>query len=82
MVIQVLGTGCANCKTLEKLTREAASEIDPGIEVVKIDDILRILDFNISRPPALVIDEKVVVSGRIPTSAEIKSLIRQKMKQN
>ena len=75
MIIKVLGTGCPNCKTLEKLTRQAVSELSNGAEVVKVDDITRIIAYNVMRTPALVIDEKVVMNGRVPSVEEIKTLI-------
>ena len=75
MVIKVLGTGCANCKTLETHTRKAVEELGTLAEVVKVDDITKIIEYNVIRTPALVIDEKVVMYGKVPTVTEIKALI-------
>ena len=57
MIIKVLGTGCANCRSLEKQTRQAVAELGLPVEVVKVEDIMKILEYNVMRTPALVIDE-------------------------
>jgi len=82
MVIKVLGTGCANCKTLESHTRKAVEELGNRAEVVKVDDITKILEYNVMRTPALVIDEKVVMYGKVPSVNEIKELIESAAKNN
>lgn len=76
MIIKVLGTGCANCKTLEKYTRQAVTELGNNAEVLKVEDITKIIEYNVMRTPALVIDEKVVMSGRVPSISEIKEIIQ------
>ena len=78
MIIKVLGTGCANCKTLEKHTRQAVTELGNDAEVQKVEDITKIIEYNVMRTPALVIDDKVVMSGRVPSVTEIKELIQHK----
>jgi small redox-active disulfide protein 2 len=75
MDIKVLGSGCAKCKTLEKLTREAVAETGVTAEIEKVEDILKIMAFGVMSTPALVINQKVVLSGRIPSISEIKELI-------
>ncbi len=77
MEIKVLGTGCANCKNLEKSTRQAVEELGIDAQVVKEEDIVKIMAYGIMRTPGLVIDEKVVMSGRVPSVSEIKTLIEQ-----
>jgi len=77
MIIKVLGTGCAKCKTLEKETIEAVKELNIDAQVVKEEDIVKIMGYGIMRTPGLVIDEKVVLSGRVPTIKEIKELIEK-----
>lgn len=74
--IKILGTGCPNCKTLEKATRTAIAEMEMDAEIVKVKDIMDIMKYNIMRTPGLVVDEKVVISGRIPSVNEIKQLIK------
>jgi len=78
MIIKVLGTGCANCKTLEKHTRQAVAELGNGAEVLKVEDITTIIEYKVMRTPALVIDERVVMNGRVPSVSEIKELIQYK----
>jgi len=80
MVIKVLGTGCPSCKTLESHTRKAAEELGGAIEVVKVEDIAKILEYNVIRTPALVIDEQVVLSGRVPSVAQIREIIENSAK--
>ena len=76
MEIKVLGTGCANCKNLEKQTINALAELDIDANVEKVEDIQKIMSYGIMRTPALVIDEKVVLSGRVPSLNEIKEIIK------
>ncbi len=75
MEIKVLGTGCAKCKSLEKVTRKAVDELNLDATVTKIEDIQKIMEYSVMRTPALVIDEKVVLSGQLPKVAELKELI-------
>jgi small redox-active disulfide protein 2 len=75
MEIKVLGTGCAKCKSLEKVTRKAVEELNLDATVTKVEDIQKIMEYAVMRTPALVIDEKVVLSGQLPKVAELKELI-------
>ena len=79
MDIKVLGTGCPRCKTLEKLTREALDQEGIDATVSKIEDIAEIMKFNVMSLPALVIDGKVVVKGRIPTIEELKQILTNRI---
>ena len=76
MEIKVLGTGCPNCKRLDKLTRQAVAELGVDATVVKVEDLDQILAYDILSTPALVIDEHVVVSGRVPRKNEIAAWIQ------
>ena len=76
MEIKVLGTGCPNCKRLEKLTRQAVAELAVDATVVKVQDLDQIMVYDILATPALVIDENVVVSGRVPRKNEIVAWIQ------
>jgi small redox-active disulfide protein 2 len=67
MTIKVLGTGCANCKNLEKVAQIAVSEMGITAEIIKEEDIQKIMSYGIMRTPALVIDEKVALYGRVPS---------------
>ena len=75
MEIKVLGTGCARCKSLEKVTRMAVAELNLGATVVKVEDIQEIMKCAVMRTPALVINEKVVLSGQVPKVSELKELL-------
>jgi small redox-active disulfide protein 2 len=70
-----LGTGCAKCKSLEKLTNEAIAELGISATVEKVDDIYKIMQFGVMSTPALVIDKKVMFSGRLPSASELKEII-------
>ena len=75
MIIKVLGTGCSNCKNLEKATQIAISEMGITAEIIKEEDIQKIMAYGIMRTPALVIDEKVALYGRVPSLKELKEII-------
>ena len=78
MEIKILGTGCSNCKNLEKATREAVAELNLDATVVKEEDIVKIMSYGIMRTPALVLDEKVLFYGRVPSVNEIKEMLTKK----
>ena len=75
MEIKILGTGCAKCKTLEKLTREVVTQNGIQATIIKIEDITEIMKYNIMATPALVVNEKVEIKGRVPSAAEIKQVL-------
>jgi small redox-active disulfide protein 2 len=79
MEIKVLGTGCARCKSLEKVTRKAVEELNLDATVEKVEDIQKIMEYAVMRTPALVINEKVVISGQVPKVAQIKGLLTNNM---
>lgn len=71
MKIKVLGTGCAKCQALEKNTREAIAQLGVDAEIDHVRDINKIMEYPILTTPGLVIDEKLVCSGKVPTRDEI-----------
>ena len=75
MEIKILGTGCARCKTLEKLTKDAVAEAGITAEIEKVEDIVKIMAYGVMNTPALVINQKVVLSGRIPSITEIREIL-------
>ena len=75
MEIKILGTGCPKCKALEKATINVLAELDIAANVSKVEDIMEIMNYGVISTPALVIDEKVVIKGRIPSENEIKEIL-------
>jgi len=75
MEIKILGTGCPKCKTLEKLTREVVEQNGIAATVTKVEDIYQIMKYGVMTTPALVVNEKVEIKGRIPSAEEIKQLL-------
>ncbi len=76
MVIEILGSGCANCGRLESLAEQAVAELGLDADVVHITDIADILSRGVMSTPALVVDGKVKFAGRVPSSAEVVSALR------
>ena len=76
MEIKILGTGCSNCRNLEKATREAVAELNLDASVIKEEDITKIMSYGIMRTPALVVNEKVLFYGRVPSVSEIKEMLK------
>jgi len=70
--VKILGSGCANCRKLEAVAREAAAGAGMAAEFVKVTDMKEITAYDLLATPGLVIDDKLVSSGRIPTQAEIR----------
>jgi len=77
MEIKVLGTGCAKCNSLEKATREAVNKTGINATITKVDDIVEIMQSGVMTTPALVIDGKVVVKGKVPSVDEISKLLNK-----
>ncbi len=76
MKIEVLGTGCPKCQSTEQNVRKALAELKIPAEVVKVTEIDAILARGVMFTPALVIDGKIVLQGKIPTVEQIKQLVR------
>jgi small redox-active disulfide protein 2 len=75
VIIKVLGPGCANCKNLERVTREAVAALGIDATIEKVEDYPTIVEYGVMSTPALVVDERVVVSGRVPKVAEVRALL-------
>jgi len=71
LTIKVLGSGCANCKRLEQIARQVVSDMSIEAEVLKVTEYPDIMKYNVMSTPGLVINEKLVSSGRIPSAAEV-----------
>ena len=77
MEIKVLGTGCPSCKTLYETTKQAIAELGSDATLIKEEDLLKIMEYNVLSLPALVIDGKIVSAGKRLSLAEVKELITQ-----
>ncbi len=75
MKIKILGTGCAKCRSLEKLAREVVSTEGFDAEIIKVEDIQDIMKYHIMVTPALVVDEKVELKGYVPSVSELKKIL-------
>jgi small redox-active disulfide protein 2 len=76
MKLEVLGSGCANCQKLMAVTEEAVRDLGVAdAEVIKVEDFAKIMTYGVMSTPALVIDGKVVLSGKVPSKAEVSSLV-------
>ena len=75
MEIKILGSGCAKCHQLEQLVKEVVKELEIDAEIYYVKNITGIMEYPILTTPGLVIDEKVVSSGKVPTKAEITGYI-------
>lgn len=78
MKIEILGTGCPKCKKLTELTEEAVNKLGVSVEIVKVTDINKIIDYGVMVTPALVIDGDVKVAGKMPSKEEITGWIDEK----
>ena len=75
MEIKILGTGCPKCKTLERLTREVVEQNGIDATVTKVEDIVEIMKYSVMTTPALVVNGKVEIKGRVPSADEIKQIL-------
>lgn len=75
MIIKILGTGCPKCKLLEQAVRDAVSQLGMDAEVLKVEDMGKILEYDLLATPGLVIDEKVVMTGKVPSTEELVKIL-------
>jgi small redox-active disulfide protein 2 len=76
MKIKILGPGCANCQRLEERTKEAVEALGLDVNLEKVTDAAEIASYGIMRTPGLVVDDTVVVAGRVPSTREISDLLK------
>ncbi|MDD5160828.1 MAG: thioredoxin family protein [Sulfuricurvum sp.] len=76
MKIEILGTGCSKCKALEEATKQAVAQSGKFAQIEKVEDIMKIMEYGVMSTPGLVIDGKVVSTGKLLTINEIKELIQ------
>lgn len=75
MIVKILGPGCKNCANLERATREALDELGVDATVEKVTDYAEIAGYGVMRTPGLVVDDEVLVSGRVPKVDELRQLL-------
>ena len=75
--IQVLGPGCPKCKKLAELAEAVAKEVGMEYEIEKVTDIAKIMEFGVMMTPALAVDGRVKLVGKVPSAGELRSLISQ-----
>ena len=75
MIIKVLGPGCTNCVNLERVTRQAVADLGIEATIEKVTDYPTIVGYGVMSTPALVVDEQLVLSGRVPTAAAVRDLL-------
>jgi small redox-active disulfide protein 2 len=76
MKIEILGSGCAKCKSVEKLVRIIVEELGIQADIVKVEDLQEIVNRGIMMTPAVFIDGEAKIVGRVPTADELKKLLR------
>ena len=81
MNIKILGPGCARCHTLEKTVKEVVANLKLDARVEEVKDMKQIIEYNVMMTPGLVINEKVVLSGKVPNKAEVERLITNALAQ-
>ena len=82
LIIKVLGIGCANCKRVEQIARKVVSDLAIDAQVIKVTDYDEMMNYAILKTPGLVINEKLVCSGRIPSFAEVNTWLMNAMETN
>lgn len=75
MEIKVLGTGCAKCKTTYEIIEKIVKENNLDVTLIKVEDIMEMLNYNIMSTPAVVVDGEVKIKGYVPTEKEIKKML-------
>lgn len=71
--IKILGTGCPSCVSAEKVVLEVVNELNIEAEIIKVTEIMDIMMYDVMKTPAIVIDEKVVIKGKVPSKDEVKA---------
>jgi len=75
MDIKILGSGCTKCQTLESLTRDGITELGLEADFEHVTDPVEIASWGVMATPALVIDDELVLSGRVPSASDVKRLL-------
>lgn len=81
MHIKILGPGCANCHALEARTRQAVTDLGLTARITAVTDFPSIVGYGVMSTPALVVDERVVVAGRVPSTAQLRDILAKLTRQ-
>jgi small redox-active disulfide protein 2 len=74
--IEILGANCGKCHSMEETARSAASRLGLVCEIIKVTDPMKFIDYGVTAIPTLVVDGKVIVSGRVPVLEEMEGLLK------
>jgi len=75
MEIKILGTGCAKCKTTQMIVEKVVAENGVDAQISKVEDIMDIMKYNVIATPAVVVNEVVMIKGRVPSESEVKQAL-------
>ncbi|MBB1031639.1 thioredoxin family protein [Dietzia sp. SLG310A2-38A2] len=76
MIVKVLGPGCRNCHTLVTRTRDALAELGKDAEIIEVTDVGEIAGYGLMKTPGLVIDDELVLGGKVPTVRQLTEILR------
>jgi len=74
-IIKILGTGCTKCKQTTSIIEKVVNENNIAASIIKVEDIMEIMQYNVLSTPAIVVDEKIVMKGRVPSKSEVLELL-------
>lgn len=74
-IIKILGTGCSKCQSMTGVVQEVVSENNIDATIEKVEDIMEIMTYNVMSTPALIIDDKIAIKGRVPSKSEVLELL-------
>ncbi len=75
MEIKILGTGCTKCKTTQAVVEKVVAESGIQATITKVEDIVDIMKYNIMSTPAVVVDEVIIIKGRVPSEADVRQAL-------
>lgn len=77
LIIKILGTGCPKCRLTSTLVEEVVKNNNIDAQIIKVEDIMKIMEYNVMSTPAVVIDEQVIIKGRVPTKSELIKILKK-----